>query len=120
MNPAALKTNLPDLPANGILILNANEFNKRNLMKAKLRDQPARRRQPREATGCSPVELTKLTRTALEDSELDQPKDRDRCKNFFALGMVYWMFSRPLENTVEWLHRKFKPSRRSPTPTSRR
>ncbi|MCP3964447.1 MAG: 2-oxoacid:acceptor oxidoreductase subunit alpha [bacterium] len=106
MNPAALKTNLPDLVPGGILILNANEFNKRNLKKARYEVSPLDD-SSLEGYRVFQVELTKLTRAALEDLELDN-RSRDRCKNFFALGMVYWMFSRPLENTVEWLFSKFK------------
>ena len=106
MNPAALKTNLPDLPANGILILNSNEFTKRNLMKARYDVSPLEDGTV-EGYRVFQVELTKLTRAVLEDLDLTN-RDRDRCKNFFALGMVYWMFSRPLENTTEWLHNKFK------------
>ena len=106
MNPAALKTNLPDLPANGILIVNSNEFTKRNLMKAHYETSPLEDGTV-EGYRLFQVELTKLTRTALADLDLKN-RDRDRCKNFFALGMVYWMFSRPLENTVDWLHQKFK------------
>ena len=106
MNPAALKTNLPDLPPGGILILNSNEFTKRNLLKARYDTSPLEDG-TLEGYRVFQVELTKLTRTALEDLDLDN-RSRDRCKNFFALGMVYWMFSRPLENTIEWLHKKFK------------
>ena len=106
MNPAALKTNLPDLPPSGILILNSNEFTRRNLVKARYETNPLDDGTI-EGYRVFRVELTKLTRAALEDLDLTN-RDRDRCKNFFALGMIYWMFSRPLENTVEWLRRKFK------------
>ena len=54
-----------------------------------------------------PAEITTMTRRTLEDSGLDA-KTQDRCKNFFALGMVYWMFSRSLETSAEWLHNKFR------------
>ena len=105
MNPAALKTNIADLKPNGILIVNVNEFSKRNLVKAKYEASPLE--EPGlESFRVFQVELTKLTRTALEEVDIDN-RSRDRCKNFFALGMVYWMFSRPLENTVEWLGKKF-------------
>ena len=106
MNPAALKTNLPDLPANGILVVNSNEFTKRNLIKARYDVSPLEDGTV-EGYRLFQVELTKLTRTALADLDLKN-RDRDRCKNFFALGMVYWMFSRPLENTIDWLRQKFK------------
>ncbi len=105
MNPAALKTNLPDLKLGGILILNLNEFTARNLAKARYENNPLED-SSLEGYRVFAVELTKLTRAALEDSELDT-RSRDRCKNFFALGMVYWMFSRPLETTIEWLNKKF-------------
>jgi len=106
MNPAALKTNLPDLRPGGILILNLNEFNKRNLKKAYYETDPMEDGSL-EGYRVFPVELTKLTREALTDLEIDN-RNRDRCKNFFALGMAYWVFHRPLESTVEWLQRKFK------------
>ena len=105
MNPAALKTNIGDLKDGGILIVNTNEFNKRNFKKAQYDSNPL------EDSGLEgyrvfEVELTKLTRGALENLELGN-RDRDRSKNLFALGMIYWMFSRPLENTIDWLHKKF-------------
>ncbi len=106
MNPAALKTNLGDLKPGGILILNLNEFNARNLKKAQYESDP-REGGSLDGYRVFEVALTKLTRAALEDLDLDN-RSRDRCKNFFALGMVYWMFSRPLENTIDWLGKKFK------------
>ncbi len=105
MNPAALKTNLADLKPNGILILNSNEFNKRNFVKAKYETSPLAD-DSLAGYRVFQVELTRLTRAALEDFDLDN-RSRDRCKNFFALGMAYWMFSRPLQSTIDWLHRKF-------------
>jgi 2-oxoglutarate/2-oxoacid ferredoxin oxidoreductase subunit alpha len=105
MNPAALKTNLGDLKSNGILILNLNEFTKPNLKKAQYDSDP-RDDHGLQGYRVFEVELTKLTLTALEEFDLGN-RDKARCKNFFALGMVYWMFSRPLDNTVEWLHKKF-------------
>ncbi len=105
MNPAALKTNLADLKRGGILILNLNEFNSRNLKKAEYSSDPLKD-DSLEGYQVHKVELTKLTRAALEEVEIDN-RSRDRCKNFFALGMVYWIFSRPLENTVDWLNKKF-------------
>ncbi len=106
MNPAALKTNLPDLPPNAILILSSNEFSKRNLVRARYEVSPLDDGSL-DGYRVFQVELTKLTRAALEDLDLKN-RDRDRCKNFFALGMVYWMFSRSIENTVEWLGKKFR------------
>ncbi len=105
MNPAALKVNLPDLKSNGILIVNTDEFEERNLKKAgyeanPLEDDSLARYQ------LFPAPLATLTRRALEGSKLDA-KSQERCKNFFALGMAYWLFSRPLEATERWIHAKF-------------
>ena len=105
MNPAALKTNLGELKPGGVVILNRNEFNARNLKKARYEADP-RDDGSLEGYRVFEVELTKLTRAALEEIDLDN-RSRDRCKNFFALGMVYWMYSRPLDHTVAWLRRKF-------------
>ncbi|HMB55112.1 MAG TPA: 2-oxoacid:acceptor oxidoreductase family protein, partial [Thermoanaerobaculia bacterium] len=106
MNPAALKKNLPDLKSNGVLIVNTDEFSQRNLGKAGYDENPL---EDGSLSGyrLHEVELTTLTRRTLEDSELDN-KAKDRCKNVFALGMVYWMYTRPLDATVSWLGRKFK------------
>ncbi len=106
MNPAALKKSLVDLKANGIIIANTDEFNARNLKKADYENNPLED-SSLDGYRVYPAEITTMTRRALEDSGLDA-KTQDRCKNFFALGMVYWMFSRPLENSVEWLRQKFR------------
>ena len=105
MNPAALAKNLEDLVPNGVVLLNTDEFKERNIKKAGLGADP-REDGTLDAYRVIPVELTTLTRRTLEDTDLDV-KSKDRCKNFFALGMVYWMFNRPLDQTVEWLERKF-------------
>ena len=59
------------------------------------------------ATALFPVSLTKLTRAALRDLGLDA-KSMDRCKNFFALGMCYWLYNRSMDNTLRWIEEKFK------------
>ncbi|MEL7060221.1 MAG: 2-oxoacid:acceptor oxidoreductase subunit alpha [Acidobacteriota bacterium] len=105
MNPAALKTNLGDVRPNGVVIVNLDEFKKGNLKKAKYESNPLEDG-TLDGYRAVRVELTRLNRQALEDVELSN-RDRDRCKNFFALGMVYWMFSRPLEPTIDYLKRKF-------------
>ncbi|MEM6793832.1 MAG: 2-oxoacid:acceptor oxidoreductase subunit alpha [Acidobacteriota bacterium] len=105
MNPAALKTNLPDLAPGGILILNSSEFKKSNFKKAKYDEDP-RENGSLEGYRVFEVELTKLTREALIEIDIDN-RSKDRCKNFFALGMVYWLFSRRLDETVAWLEKKF-------------
>ena len=105
MNPAALKKNLRDLPPNGVIIVNTDEFSQRNLNKAGYEASPLEDGSL-AAFRVFPVELTTLTRRTLEDSPLDV-KAKDRCKNFLALGMCYWLFSRPLDTTIEWLEEKF-------------
>ncbi|HEX2163459.1 MAG TPA: 2-oxoacid:acceptor oxidoreductase subunit alpha [Thermoanaerobaculia bacterium] len=105
MNPAALMKELGDLKPSGVLIVNVDEFNERNLAKAGYASNPL---EDGSLAGYRlyPVELTTLTRRTLEGAPLDT-KSKDRAKNVFALGMVYWMFSRPLEPTIGWLERKF-------------
>ena len=105
MNPAALKTNLGELRKDGILIVNTNDFNKRNLIKAKYEANPLEN-DSLEGYRVIEVELQRLTRQALEELEIDN-RSRDRCKNLFALGMVYWVFSRSLDPTIAWLKKKF-------------
>ena len=106
MNPAALKKSLVDLKPNGIIIVNTDEFNDRNLKKAAY-DQNPLEDGSLEGFRVYSADITTMTRRTLEDSGLDV-KTQDRCKNFFALGMIYWMFNRPLETTSEWLQKKFK------------
>ncbi len=105
MNPAALKKSIRDLKPNGILIANTDEFGERNLKKAGYERSPL---EDETLAGFRvyPVAITTMTTRVLEASPLDH-KSRERCKNFFALGMVYWLFSRPLENTIEWLRKNF-------------
>ncbi|KAB2965115.1 MAG: 2-oxoacid:acceptor oxidoreductase subunit alpha [Thermoanaerobaculia bacterium] len=105
MNPAALQVNLRDLKTNGILIVNVDEFDERNLKKAGYAANPLEDGSL-AAYRVLPVPLATLTRRTLEGSGLDA-KSIERCKNFFALGMAYWIFSRPLEASVRWLQTKF-------------
>jgi 2-oxoglutarate ferredoxin oxidoreductase subunit alpha len=105
MNPAALKTNLADLRTGGILILNVDNFKETDLKKAQMTSNPLEDHSL-EGYRLFPVELTKLTRLALRDLGLDA-KSMDRCKNFFALGMCYWLYNRSMEATYKWLDEKF-------------
>jgi 2-oxoglutarate ferredoxin oxidoreductase subunit alpha len=106
MNPAALKVNLADLKRGGILIVNADDFGEPDLKKAGMATSPLEDRSL-EAYRLFPVELTKLTRAALKETGLDA-KSMDRCKNFFALGMCYWLYNRSMDSTERWLDDKFK------------
>lgn len=106
MNPAALKVNVRDLKPGGALIVNTDEFSDRNLKKAGYAGNPLEDGSL-AAFRLFKVELGTLTLRALEETSLDN-RNKERCKNFFALGMCYWLFSRPLENTVRWLESRFK------------
>jgi 2-oxoglutarate/2-oxoacid ferredoxin oxidoreductase subunit alpha len=105
MNPAALKVNLGDLKANGILIVNSDSFEEADLRKAHVTSNPLEDN-TLDKFRVFPVELQKLTRAALQHLGLDA-KSMDRCKNFFALGMCYWLYNRSMEPTVRWIDDKF-------------
>ncbi|HEY0703758.1 MAG TPA: 2-oxoacid:acceptor oxidoreductase subunit alpha [Candidatus Acidoferrales bacterium] len=106
MNPAALKMNVADLKPNGILIVNLDNFEENDLRKAQVKVSPLEDHSL-DAYRLFSVELTKLTRSALKELGLDA-KSMDRCKNFFALGMCYWLYNRSMDTTVRWLADKFK------------
>jgi 2-oxoglutarate ferredoxin oxidoreductase subunit alpha len=106
MNPAALKTNVADLRTGGILIVNIDNFKETDLKKAQMTSNPLEDHSL-DGYRLFPVELTKLTRLALRDLGLDA-KSMDRCKNFFALGMCYWLYNRSMEATYKWLDEKFE------------
>jgi 2-oxoglutarate ferredoxin oxidoreductase subunit alpha len=106
MNPAALKTNLNDLKHGATIIVNINSFDSKNLKLAGYQDNPL---DDEELEGYNVVQvpLSQLTIKALENSGLSQ-KEISRCKNFFALGLMYWLYSRPIEPTIKWIKSKFK------------
>ncbi len=106
MNPAALKTNVADLKKNGILIVNVDNFGPGDLKKAQMTSNPLEDHSL-DAYRVFSVELMKLTTAALKDLGLDA-KSVNRCKNFFALGMCYWLYNRPMESTYRWIEDKFK------------
>ena len=105
MNAAALKTNLRDLEPGGFLIVNSESFGVSDLDKAKYKISPL---EDGSLAGYRVVRvpITKLTRESVAECKLS-PREADRCKNFFALGLVYWMYERPLEVTVKWVREKF-------------
>ncbi|MFT3916317.1 MAG: 2-oxoacid:acceptor oxidoreductase subunit alpha [Anaeromyxobacteraceae bacterium] len=106
MNPAALKTNLPDLREGGMLIVNAGAFNAVNLEKAGYRANPLDDEALQRNYRLFPVDMTKLTETALEGSGLSS-KEVARCRNYLALGLMYWMYNRPMEGQLESIAKKF-------------
>ncbi|MDX2197663.1 MAG: 2-oxoacid:acceptor oxidoreductase subunit alpha [Phycisphaerae bacterium] len=105
MNPAALLTNIDDLREGGLLIVNSDEFTPQNFAKAKVAADPLD--SPRyERYRVHKVPITLQTREAVKESGLGA-KDAERCKNFYALGLVYWLYDRPLDTTLGWINEKF-------------
>ncbi|MGB9772494.1 MAG: 2-oxoacid:acceptor oxidoreductase subunit alpha [Bacteroidota bacterium] len=105
MNPAALKVNLKLLRAGGIIIANVDGFTEKNLKLAGYTSNPLEDGSLRQYE-VYPINITRLTEATLEDLKLS-PKVIDRTKNFFALGLMFWMFSRPMEPTIEWITKRF-------------
>ena len=105
MNPAALKANLADLRPNGQVIVNTDAFRGADLRKAGYEVSPLEDG-TLDGYRCIPVELTRLTRTALLETGLPT-RAVDRCKNFFALGMMYYLYNRTLDVSMKWIEEKF-------------
>ena len=105
MNPAALKANIKDLPRGGDLIVNTDEFTKRNLTKVGYDGSPLDD-DSLEAYNVHAVPITSLTVKALEYFDITR-KDAERAKNMFALGMLSWLYDRPADGTLSFLKAKF-------------
>ena len=105
MNPAALKVNLSDLRPGGILIVNTGAFKETDLKKAGYAANPLEDGSL-DRFRVFRADLNDLTRKALASTQLNQ-KLVDRCKNFFALGMMYWLYHRPADTTMRWIEEKF-------------
>jgi 2-oxoglutarate ferredoxin oxidoreductase subunit alpha len=105
MNPAALKTNLDALVRGGMLILNTEAFDSKGLDQAGYTTNPIEDGSLSSYSVIS-VDMTKLTRLAVEDLGLGT-KESDRCRNFFAMGLVFWLYDRPLEPTLRYIEDKF-------------
>ena len=105
MNPAALKVSLPKLKPNGILIVSSDTFGARDLKMAGYEENPLDGDLQNQYQVFS-VELTRLTRSALTDTDLTV-KQKDLCKNFFALGLIFYLYDRPLDYTLKWIDTKF-------------
>lgn len=106
MNPAALKVNLKDLEDQGLLLVNSNTFEDKELKKAGYSANPL----TTEELGKFRVftlPFTELTLNAVKEFGLTHSQ-ATKCKNFFALGVVFWLYNRPLEPTLQWLQQKFK------------
>ncbi len=105
MNPAALKANLEDLEEGGILIVNEDAFTKQNLAKAKYEENPLEN-DSLKSYRLFKVPVDKLNLEATKDTGLSG-RAASRCRNFFALGLTYWLFGRPLDSTLKWITDKF-------------
>jgi 2-oxoglutarate/2-oxoacid ferredoxin oxidoreductase subunit alpha len=105
MNPAALKANIKDLPRGGDLIINTDEFTKRNLTKVGYEASPLDDGSL-EQYHVHAVPITSMTVKALESFDITR-KDAERAKNMFALGMLSWLYDRPVEGTLGFLKSKF-------------
>ncbi len=107
MNPAALRANLADLKPGGVLILNEDAFDKKNLARVDYESNPCEDQELAEKYRLYVVPITRLTKDALAETDLGN-KAVERCKNFFTLGIMLWMFNRGPESTERWLKAKFK------------
>jgi len=106
MNPAALKVHLADLKAGGILIVNTAAFDQRNLDKAGYAKNPLEDSGLGEKYRLYQVDISGMTMKSLEDLPLNA-KEKERCKNFFALGLVSWIYTRPLDPTLDAIKKRF-------------
>ena len=108
MNVAALKANIKNLKKGGVIIVNTDGFDAKNMRLANVpEDKHPLKDGSLEGYDVKEIDVTKITRAALADSGLGT-KEIDRCKNMFVLGLLYWMYNRPVENTIEFINSKFK------------
>jgi 2-oxoglutarate ferredoxin oxidoreductase subunit alpha len=105
MNPAALKVHLPDLPKGGIIVVNTDEFSETNLKKAGYTVNPLEDGSL-GAYRVFQVPIGTLNSRALRDMGLSA-QETDRSKNMFALGLMFWMYSRPLDTTIRFIEQRF-------------
>ena len=105
MNPAALKSQIDRVDAGATLIVNADAFDDRSLAKAGYAQNPLRD-SSLDAFTVFEVPMTSLTKGAVEPLGV-KPRDAERSKNFFALGLVSWMYTRPVDRTLEWIDKRF-------------
>jgi len=106
MNPAAMRAYLPRLAPGGLLVVNSDAFRKANLRKAGYESNPLDDLDLDVRYQFHAVPISTQTKGVLEDIDLDSSKKR-QCKNFFALGLLYWLFDRPMEPSRKWIKRKF-------------
>ena len=106
MNPAALKANLKDLAKGSILILNEDAFTERNLEKVGYTENPCTDEKLAIDYRVYNIPISRLTKVALANTGLTS-REVERCKNFFTLGVMLWLFNRPSASTLKWINQKF-------------
>lgn len=106
-NPAALKVHVGDLAPNGLLVCDTSQFDKAHLAKAGYTSNPLEDGSLAKYR-LFPVNITEKTLLALRELDSVSSREKARCKNFYALGMAYWLFNRPIETTLRWIEDKFK------------
>lgn len=105
MNPAALKVNIPHIKKGGLIIVNESVFNDANLRKANWKSNPLQDETLKDYSLIK-IPLSELTKNALKEFPI-KLTEVERCKNFFALGIMFWLYSRSLEHTIDWISKKF-------------
>ena len=105
MNPAALRANVASLPTGAILIVNSDAFEERNLAKAGYEENPLSDGSL-SAYSVYEVPMTTITQQVCKEAGV-KPRDAERSKNFFALGLVSWLYTRPVDLTIEWIAKRF-------------
>ncbi len=106
MNPAALRKELHSLEVGGTIIVNVDTFEERNLTKAGYSVSPLETNELANYTVFE-VPMTSITKEVCKDIDGVKPRDAERSKNFFALGLMSWLYQRPLEPTLDWIDKKF-------------
>ena len=106
MNPAGLKVHVGELKENGILIINTDNFTTKNLNLAKWETNPLEDKTILDKYRTIQVGMTELVKTALDEFELT-PKEKARSTNMFALGLLYWLYERDTQTTIDFLNKKF-------------
>src|SRR5262245_17278344 len=104
-NPAALRANIGDVRPGGMVIVNSDAFNEKANAKAGYEDDPLP--SLRDRYRLVEIPFTRLNREAIKDLGLSG-RDADRTKNFFALGLMFWLYNRPMDSTLNWLEQQFK------------
>ena len=106
MNPAALKSNIDDLPLKSMLVVNQSAFTELNLKKAGYESDPLSTGELAEKYNLVVIEMDRFTLEALKNTEL-KTTDKNRCRNFFALGFMMWTYNRPIDFVESWIATKW-------------